>query len=618
MNGLSELTNTGNTLRPGLNAHRRPQSPIRPPNYEFSSVPKCIRNMDGSVIQAIQDRKHFKECMAEMVLLCNEAIRRSSAKRDTGKPLSLEYIADRLDVDDPCFGFLARSKEGRLQGFITVTTFTNWQKTFRWDSLNDASFFYDGDDETGGVKRERKVDRDGKLAQELGRTVRMGNPYDEGIVWPRIAEISLLGALGCGKALVQLVIEKLEFQKPSASANYDYIVLQATDNSISFYESLGFVRVGAVTFQDNENKESSSSRSESPVSTASEESVSVDAVPLVPSSPDRPDSLALPSEIVSNPLTVHEVKKAGETPFDIAQRYSKVDPWDIVFLNKELYPDLAVKSRLKKGTTLYVPKKVDTDETKEEVSPTRWFVAKENDTPRKIAKIHGIACNKLVLANRNRLPELQASSRLKAGTPVKISNLDQIDEVCQPYCHWSFPDDTSVENGEPSYMMVYKIRRKNARSPRNIRDSLAVPISDYSPPEVLLEAPKPKLRKLQKRLPPPPLPPPKPPTGMNVFMDHQRQLHPELRRNTPGTAEILNEKWRNLSSAKQERYENVAADCSKHFQGPQEEYKAAYSKWQDECAAIPEQTVVEKEASLFSKVVKLREDAIEGKNYTYW
>ena len=131
MNGMNEVANTISSLRPGLNAHRRPQSPIRPPNYEFKTVPKCQKNMEGSVIQQIEDRQHFKECMAEMVLLCNEAIRRSASKRDTGKPLSLEYIADRLDVDDPCFGYLARTTEGKLQGFITVTTFTNWQKNFR-------------------------------------------------------------------------------------------------------------------------------------------------------------------------------------------------------------------------------------------------------------------------------------------------------------------------------------------------------------------------------------------------------------------------------------------------------------------------------------------------------
>ena len=30
------------------------------------------------------------------------------------------------------------------------------------------------------------------------------------------------------------------------SSQYDFVVLQATNNSIPFYESMGFVRVGAV------------------------------------------------------------------------------------------------------------------------------------------------------------------------------------------------------------------------------------------------------------------------------------------------------------------------------------------------------------------------------------
>lgn len=54
--------------------------------------------------------------------------------------MSLEYIADRLDLDDPLFGYTVRDrKTGWLQGFITVTTFTTWQKWFRWDSLADES-----------------------------------------------------------------------------------------------------------------------------------------------------------------------------------------------------------------------------------------------------------------------------------------------------------------------------------------------------------------------------------------------------------------------------------------------------------------------------------------------
>jgi hypothetical protein len=57
----------------------------------------------------------------------------------------------------------------------------------------------------------------------------------------------LLGALGCGATLLRLVIEELEL-----GGQYDYIVLQATDNAIGFYENEGFVRVGAIARPDQE------------------------------------------------------------------------------------------------------------------------------------------------------------------------------------------------------------------------------------------------------------------------------------------------------------------------------------------------------------------------------
>ena len=55
----------------------------------------------------------------------------------------------------------------------------------------------------------------------------------------------MLGALGCGSQLLQLVMEDLE-----QGDEYDYIILQATDNAISFYERMGFVRVGAIARPD--------------------------------------------------------------------------------------------------------------------------------------------------------------------------------------------------------------------------------------------------------------------------------------------------------------------------------------------------------------------------------
>jgi hypothetical protein len=612
----------GNAPVPGWNAHRRPQEPLRPANYLMKDVPKCAKDMKGSVLSEIRDRDHFKEAMAEMVLLCTEAMRRTSANRCSSKPLSLEYIADRLDVDDPSFGYFVRSKEGMLQGFITLTTFTNWQKTFRWDSLHELAFYYDdsdSEDEEDSApnrpKKERRVDRDGSLARHLAQTVRLGDPYNEGIVWPRIAEISLLGALGCGRKLVQLAIEQLEFQKASGTANYDYIALQATDNSVPFYESLGFVRLGAVTVQPppKPDDESQPERSESPVSTTSEESAA-SAEPLPPSSPEKPELLALPFDIVSSPLTTYEVRRPGETPNEISKA-NRINVWDIVFLNKDIYKDICPSSRLIKGTILHIPRQTSLEESKN-TAPSKFFVAKENDTPRKIAKKFSLPCKQLVEANRNRLPELMATSRLKAGTRVKISNLDQHDDVCEPYCHWSFPDDSSVEGGEPSYMMVYKLERKTARCPRKVRSSLAVPIKQYSPATLLLPAPEPQ--KTVIRHPDAPKPPVEPLSGEGIFKNHLRDLHLELKTKSKSNEVELNKRWNSLPEDKKERYNMVAMETRKHYDRAYERYQVAYKAWESRCSTRQPTVVFEKEATLFNKVVKLRDDAPEGQQYSYW
>jgi hypothetical protein len=209
---------------------RYAQKPLAQPGYSFVHVPKARGDLKHSSLQRIRDREHFQTCMAEMLLLGKEAVRRRrhlpSVKTDSGaKPLSLEYLADRLDIDDPCFGFLVRTqecpppaddnsndnanvnwKQGMLQGFVTVTTFTNWQATLTWDSLHKEAYKFDPPALTKQrLTGERKWDSTGELAKEMQATVRCGDVWNEGIVWPRIAEISLLGGLGCGRvrALLQ-------------------------------------------------------------------------------------------------------------------------------------------------------------------------------------------------------------------------------------------------------------------------------------------------------------------------------------------------------------------------------------------------------------------------------
>ncbi|CAB9511306.1 expressed unknown protein [Seminavis robusta] len=569
-----------------LNAMRFEQKPLAQPAYSFVHVPKATPDLEHSSLQRISKREHFQACMAEMLLLGKEAVRRRKGFKNedavttnsSAKPLSLEYLADRCDVDDPCFGFVVRTnadpsltvktneeetvttdttapakvspiatdsgsegpssqeatasgqpnvpetpptdsllkqqpttpeshwKAGMLQGFITVTTFTNWQKSFRWDSLHPEAY---GFDPPALIKQRlngiRKWDADGTLAKELQQSVRCGDIWDDGIVWPRIAEISLLGGLGCGRTLVKLALEHLENLTPNPDQNYDYVVLQATDNSIPFYESLGFIRVGGI-MEDRSapsNKDSNNKENEQG--------------PL--------------SEIITSKTTTYVTQKRGEILQDVAKKH-KADTWDVIFLNQKLFPDtLTPASKLLLGTSLQIPvprKEVPKRVSSRKGSPTKktdggddvdddgseenisWYNAKENDTPSKIAKQFNVDCMSLIRANAARLPGLTRTSRLRNGTRVQVSHFHIITKVWTAYSHWSFPDD-EVEEGEPSYMMCYKLQKKQRRGgeQRPIQASLKTVIEEYTRTPLLLAppaAPKDKSEdnssKVEKRLEP--------------------------------------------------------------------------------------------------------------------
>lgn len=400
----------------GLVAQRFAGKPLRQPKYTMRDVPRTSKDLSNSSIYHISGREHLNDSMAEFVLLCNEVMRRKAQKfkSKSSKPLSLEYMADRLDVDDPVFGFIIRTEtmpsdypieerdyflKGMCQGFITVTTFTNWQKSFRWDSMHDSAFAYDEPALAAKMlSKERAFDHDGSLAEQLQNTVKCGDPWNEGIVWPKIAEISLLGALGCGKALLSLVIERLEAMAPNGKFNYDYVVLQATDNSIPFYESMGFVRVGCVTEQVLSDK--------------------IGVCSVAKKTKENNEK----SEIVSSHVFTINTQKNGETVNDYAKKY-KVDAFDIIFLNHFMYPDLTPRAYLKKGTVLYIPDiskfdgcsnaNADLSMTSKNKA-TQWYSSEDNETPREIAKKFNVTCKALLSANE-RIEDLKANSKLMEG-----------------------------------------------------------------------------------------------------------------------------------------------------------------------------------------------------------
>ena len=564
-----------------MNATRFALPPLPQPRYSFADIPAAqYPDLQGSTIEHVTNREDFQRCMGEMLLVCKEAVRRRHRRHqqqpeqehspskdddsrhtnnktnkkkknashhsnhhapDGSKPLSLEYLADRLDVDEPLWGYLVRH-EGRLQGFVTVTTFTNYERSFRWDSLHEAAFCGD-DDHDDHDSSGRVVDSTGALARDLQATVRAGNVWEEGIVWPRLAEISLLGGLGCGRLLVELVLEDLQRLAATRQAQYDYVVLQATHNSIAFYEAQGFCRVGAITERiepdddddedtkraprrknnknnnkkkktkaNNNNKGKPSKGRPSPAKQSSQSDH--DETPKTSKQQSQQDDnddapphpLALPDHMVMSKVQHYQVTKAGEALATISKKF-KVSVWDVVFLNHGHLPDLAPSSKLKRGTWLRIPhpdpeslrttrhsvqsspRRNSTTTTTTTTHQTQWHVCKENDTPRSIAKFYELDCTAVVHANKHRLQGLLAHSRLKQGTQVRISNLTAPDLAYVPYAHWSFPDDDHFERGEPSYMMARALfdhnknkKRPSASSHRPIRQGLAVEIQPYTPP----------------------------------------------------------------------------------------------------------------------------------------
>jgi len=160
-------------------------------------------------------------------------------------PLSQAFIKDRVRIDDPLRGYQIRHATGGwLQGFLVWTNFTVWTLDFQWDSTHPASGLPQYDVASEGLG---DTNDDGTLSEELQALPRgEQDPLDGGTVLKQVAEISLLGGLGCGELLLRKAIEDICDSKTSDNCNYKYVVLQATEGSRRFYEKMGFVRVGAV------------------------------------------------------------------------------------------------------------------------------------------------------------------------------------------------------------------------------------------------------------------------------------------------------------------------------------------------------------------------------------
>ncbi len=244
----SKSTTSENSLRPSseqIQDHCMPTIPSKTSNIQDNNmayVPSIVTPFAEdceSCIWAPRSRAEWEDCIDELVNVCTAAAwhrERSNhkKKKEFSPPISQIYVKDRIDIDDPLRGYQIRHKTGGwLQGFVMMTNFTTWTHYFKWD----LSHAMNGIDQ----KTYPGVVDDGSLTKDLESQPRSGDPHGTGVVWPTLAEISLVGGLGCGEYLLQMALDDIERR-----GSYEFVVLEATNTSRPFYEKFGFVRVGAV------------------------------------------------------------------------------------------------------------------------------------------------------------------------------------------------------------------------------------------------------------------------------------------------------------------------------------------------------------------------------------
>eukprot|EP00939_MAST-03C_sp_MAST-3C-sp1_P000960 g960.t1 len=468
------------------------------PPYNMSEVPRCARDLNGSVVYKVTNRKDWFSILGEIVHLCNEAKERrrrrhpdDKCSKSSAKPLALEYIVDRLDCDDPLWGYVVRTeKEGWLQGFITVTTFTSWHKWFKWDSLAEEASLRDGeaglidddceDQDLARAIRQwheaRKLD-DGSLADRLERQYRDGNAQGTGIVWPHVAEISLLGGLGCGDFLTRLVIEDL--QKPNRG--FDFLVLQATEASVPFYERCGgFIRVGALARHAPRTADTPV-KSSTPVGGSSRRAAgggSAGGRKLSSSVQQQeqhdsgvvPDAKGNSDNVAANRLTSANFGKPSSPWIDTNGCTQCVD-YVVKERGKTLKHLLDERGLSVADFRFFnrADEKLVSMKTKAKVRIGMTF--QDSERPIEIAEKLGVTVQELVKINRKWYKGLRHKSEMIGGTKLLVPGIlrryndhcEKSDSPVIAYRHWTNPTDP-YEQTPPSYMMARSLVSRNARS----------------------------------------------------------------------------------------------------------------------------------------------------------
>ena len=278
--------------------------------YDMSTVLKCGRTdaqfAASTEVERVCGREAWIALVPEMVAVCFEAAKRALKKSEVllEPPLSADYITERIVLApaDPV-GFVARERHTskRIQGFALLCEFCTFSKSLRWDSSHPAALagtFEHADLATRLQERCARrraawpprnssaadvvaaaekvalasaasrdlhdVDDDGALAMALESTgCELRAPADKEYgdqigVWPGLCEVAVLGALGCGRRLLDLALKDVAALGlgGDAPASGDprpvtHAVLHATKEAVGFYERCGFKRVGAISrFRD--------------------------------------------------------------------------------------------------------------------------------------------------------------------------------------------------------------------------------------------------------------------------------------------------------------------------------------------------------------------------------
>lgn len=383
---------------------------------------------------------------------------------------------------------------------------------------------------------------------------------------------------------------------------------------------MGFVRVGAVMLDEANQKNS--------------------AIPAEDEYAAAGDEMEGSNPFVTSDVMSYKVVN-GETLTRIAAKF-EVDVWDIIFLNKHSLGEAVPSSKPKVNALLLIPAKNETTNAtaqNRQTIQTSWYVAKNNDTPRIIAKHLNISCQDIVNGNKAHLPGLISNSRLKEGTRVKVSNFDCPENIYSAYAHWSFPN-AEYEEPEPSYMMALKINRRKGseRNHRPFEMSLKTQIKPYEPTQLLLPpspqramnapavaAALPSKSSVRGKI----KPPKRPLSAYKLFASENRDAGISGKF-TSESAKETKDRWNELSANAKAQYESRAIAAL-------QKYHEQMAKYCDETSTqlnTNHETTCSMEGStplcmseddaafklsLYNKVVRLKPDAMtEGSEYTYW